>query len=99
MNVDKIECVEFSKDFVISTLHCALQTVMTESGLSADVSRGQCRDFEDAYHVGQIHILLTVMAAIIFSFENESDKKEVNDLKKMLEIEFAKAQAATETKQ
>lgn len=97
--VDEIKDVEFSKQLVIETLSDALEMVMSKSGVDASTSRSECKDFEDAYHVGQIHIILSIMSTLLFAFEDEKDRENIIKLKKHLDIEIAKAEASQETKQ
>ena len=97
--VDEIKDVEFSKQLVLETLNDTLEKIILNSGVDASTSRSECKDFEDAYHVGQIHIILSIMSAFIFAFEDEKDREDIIKLKKTLEIEIAKAEAVKETKQ
>lgn len=89
----------FSKDFIIEVIQETIAEIVSMTGVNPNTKRSECSDFEDAYHVGQIHSLIALIGIFTLAPDSENQYKDLEEVKREVEIYLAQQEAKGETKQ
>ena len=86
-------------EILSQAISALIEGISEHSGVTGKTSSAECKDFGDAYSVGQIHALTSVMSLISLASFCENFDGNDKEFAERIKILQAEAESLSETKQ